>query len=417
MNPSDVHLQEDRDTRRAFLSRSAGLAAVVSSVGVADCVAAEPSSASTNKPDRKIKLGLIGCGGRGPWLADLFQKHGGFEIHAVADYFPEQAEKAGQRFGVAAARCFSGLAAYRRLLESGVEAVAVVNVPRFHAEHGHAAIEAGCHVFGAKPVAIDVPGALKAQAAGKLAAQKRLCYLVDYQLPTDPINIEVVKRVREGGLGRLAHIDSVGISPPWGEPPVQTLEDRLRPGRWLSTIALSGDVITENTVHSINGVLWLVGRRPIGATGRSRCCRQNPRDDYREIYLITYEFDDGLVWTHRCQSLRNQLDWALNLTAYGEQATAQISYRGKSYLKGGPKHFGGGEVLSLYDQGAIRNIAAFYRNIVEGRPDSSTLYQAVDDSLTAALGREAAARRTSLTMAELIQENKELPFDVSGLKV
>ena len=67
---------------------------------------------------------------------------------------------------------------------------------------------------------------------------------------------------------------------------------------------------------------------------------------------MTYEFDDGLLWTHRCQSLNNQLEWALNLNAYGDQATALVSYRGKSYLRGGPKHFGGGEVVSLYDQGA-----------------------------------------------------------------
>ena len=84
------------------------------------------------------------------------------------------------------ARRFSGLKGYQRLLDSGVEAAVVVNVPRFHPEHGHAAIEAGVHVFAAKPVAIDVPGALRVQAAGRLATQKKLCYLVDYQLPTDP---------------------------------------------------------------------------------------------------------------------------------------------------------------------------------------------------------------------------------------
>jgi len=403
-------------TRREFLKQSAALAAAASSAGVSGALAADPSAAASPRRDRKIKLGLIGCGGRGPWLADLFEKHGGYEMHAVADYFPDFAEKAGARFRVDKARCFSGLAGYKRLLDSGVEAVVVVNVPRFHAEHGHAAIEAGCHVFAAKPVAIDVPRALKVQAAGKLAAKKKLCYLVDYQMPTDPVNIEVVKRVHEGGLGKLAHVDSIGFSPPWGEPPVRNVEDRLRSGHWGSTIALSGDVITENTIHSINAVLWLVGRRPVSAVGRSRCCRRNPRDDYREVYLVTYEFDDGLLWTHRCQSLNNQLDWALNLNAYGEQATALVSYRGKSYLKGGPKHYGGGNVESLYDQGAIRNVAAFYRNIVEGRFDNPSLSQAVDDSLTAVLGREAAARRCCLTMEELIKENKELEFDLSGFK-
>ena len=132
---------------------------------------------------------------------------------------------------------------------------------------------------------------------------------------------------------------------------------------------------------------------------------------------MTYEFDDGLLWTHRCQSLKNELEWAIKLDAYGDQATALVSYRGKSYLRGGPKHYGGGEVVSLYDQGAIRNIATFYDNIVQGRCDNPTAQQAGDDVLTAVLGREASARRCCLTMDELIKENKELPFDLSGLKV
>ena len=113
--------------------------------------AAEEPVVATAKPDRKIKLGLIGCGGRGAWLVDLFQKHGGYEIHAVADYFDDLADKAGERFGVDKTRRFSGLAGHKRLLDSGVEAAVVVNVPSFHPEHRHAAIEAGCHVYAANP--------------------------------------------------------------------------------------------------------------------------------------------------------------------------------------------------------------------------------------------------------------------------
>lgn len=380
-----------------------------------------PASGQTEKPSepekplRKVKLGLIGCGGRGSWLGDLFLQHGGFEIAAVADYFPERLAKAGEKFGIKEARRFSGLNAYKRLLESGVEAVTVVNVPHFHPEHAHAAIEAGCHVFGAKPAAVDVPGALKVQAAGKLATEKRLCYLVDYQMGTDPVNIEVVRRIHEGGLGRLMHIDSIGFSPPWGEPEIKTNEDRLR--RWLATTALSGDVIVENTIHSINAVLWAAQSRPVNAVGRTRVCRPEPRTEFREVYLVTYEFEDGLLWTHRCQSLRNGLDWALKFDAYGDQATALVSYRGHSYLRGGPQHYGAREVVSLYDQGAIRNIATFYQNITEGRFDNPTPQQAGDDALTAVLGREACARGGCLTMEELIAENKKLEFDLTGLKV
>jgi len=374
-----------------------------------------PQPATLKELPRKVKVGLIGCGGRGPWLAHLFCQHGGYEIHAVADYFADRAQAAGEKFGVPASRRFAGLRAHERLLSSGVEAVVVVNVPRFHPEHIQAAVGAGCHVFAAKPVAIDVPGALRVLAAGKAATEKKQCVLVDYQMPTDPIIREVVKRVHEGGLGRLAHLDSLGISPPWAEPAVASLEDRLR-SRWLTLIALSGDVITENSIHIINALLWLVGKRPVRAIGRCKVCRPHPRDDFREVYLVTYEFDDGVLWTHRCQSLRNQLDWALSLEAFGEQATAVLSYRGRSYLRGGPKHYGGGTVDSLYDQGAMRNIATFYENIVQGRCDNPTVAQAADDVLVAVLGREAAVRRCELSMDELLRENRALELDLSGLR-
>jgi myo-inositol 2-dehydrogenase / D-chiro-inositol 1-dehydrogenase len=393
--------------RRQFLGGALAAGATVAVSGMA-CAAETPQA-----PSRKIKLGLIGCGGRGAWLGGLFVQHGGYEIVAVADYFPDRAARAGDKFGVDGARRFSGLNAHKRLLASGVEAVTVVNVPHFHPDHGYAAVEAGCHVFAAKPVAVDVPGALKVQAAGKLATQKNRCYLVDYQMWTDPVNIEVVKRIHAGGVGKLAHIDSVGFAVPWGEPSIKTPEDRLR--QWPPFTALSGDVINELGIHSINAVLWIVGRRPVNAIGQTRVVRSAPRTDFREVYLVTYEFADGLLWTHRCQSLRNQLDWALKADVYGESASALISYRGKSYLRGGQQHFGGGEVESLYDQGAIRNIATFYDNIVQGRFDNPTAQQAGDDTLTAVLGREASARRCCLTMDELLKENKKLEFDLTGL--
>ena len=161
-----------------------------------------------------------------------------------------------------------------------------------------------------------------------------------------------------------------------------------------------------------------MGRRaPAGQRHRPLARRrEKPLYDFREVYLVTYEFDDGLLWTHRCQSLRNQLEWSLGFDAYGTTATAVVNYRGKSWLRGGPKHYGGRNVESLYDQGAIRNIATFYENIVASRCDNLSVQQAVDDALTATLGREAATRRSGVTMEEILKENRELPFDLSGLK-
>ena len=402
-------------SRRRFLGTALASTAVANVVQTVASQAAEAPVAPATF-ERKIKLGLIGCGGRGAWLGGLFKEHGGYQVHAVGDYFQASADKAGDALGIDKARRFSGLSAYRKVLESGVEAVAIVNVPRFHAEHAQAAIDAGCHVYAAKPVAIDVPNALKVQAVGKLATQKKLVHFVDYQMPTDPMNIEVVKRIHEGALGRLMHIDSIGFSSTWPDAPDRTPENLLRTGNWLTTIPLSGDFIVEYSVHAIDAVLWAVGKRPVKAYGQARRCRANAHGDGREVYLVTYEFDDGLVWTHRCQALANAQDYLIGAEICGDAAYAQLNYFGKAFLRGSKKQFGGGPVVSLYDQGAKRNIETFYQTVIGEKFDNLLVQKAVDDALTGILGREAAARNKSMTMEELIAENQALEFDVTGLK-
>lgn len=402
-------------TRRRFLGGAVASTAAGAALHALTREAAAQTPADPAALERKIKLGLIGCGGRGSWLGALFKAHGGYEIHATADYFQDEAERAGEALGVDKARRFSGLSAFRKLLASGVEAVTVVNIPRFHPEHARAAINAGVHVYAAKPVAIDAPGALTVQATGKLATEKKLVYLVDYQMPTDPVNIEVVKRVHEGALGRLMHIDSHGFSGVWPDPADRATGNLLRRGNWITSLPLSGDFIVEYSVHSIDAVLWAVGKRPVKAWGRTRRCRATPRGEGRDLYLVTYEFDDGLVWTHRCQALRNGQDDIIRCEVYGDTAYAHINYWGKSFLRGGPRQYGGGPVEGLYDQGAKRNIAMFYQKVVAGDCANPTPAQAADDALTAILGREAAARGTELTMDQLVAENKTLELDLTGL--
>ena len=90
---------------------------------------------------------------------------------------------------------------------------------------------------------------------------------------------------------------------------------------------------------------------------------------------------------------------------------------GKSFLRGGPMHYGGGHTGDQHVAPAVRNIAAFYQSISEGRSDNLTVQRSVDATLTAILGREAAARGRRLTMDELIRENQRLPLDLTGLKV
>ena len=402
-------------SRRTFMTAAAS-ASVLAALPVG---AAESPAPEAKPPEftRKIKLGIVGLGGRGSWIANLFKKHGGYEMWAVADYFQEVADRHGDGLGVDKARRFSGLSGCKKLIASGAEAVVIINVPHFHAEQATDAVAAGLHVYMAKPIAVDVPGCLAIEALGRRAAAKQRCFLVDYQLPTEEPNIEVAKRIREGGLGPLAHVVSFGFSGAWADPPkTQTLESRLRNEIWLSDIALGGDNIVSFDIHIIDGVVWVLGKRPVAASGRSRTCRPNPSGDRTDCSGVVYEFDDGVLWTHVVHALNDNADLtSLSASFFGQAATGHIQYGGKVYVRGGDMHYVG-TCGSIYDQGAIRNIATFYQDIAEGRFGNETVRRAVDGTLTAILGREAATRRRYLTLEELVRENTRLDVDLSGLK-
>lgn len=365
---------------------------------------------------RRIKLGLVGAGGRGSWIAKLFLKDGGYEMHAVADYFQAVADRSGEALGVDKARRFSGLSGYRKLIDSGVEAIAIEDIPYFYPEQAAAAVAAGLHVYMAKPVAVDVPGTL---AIGKLAKEctaKQRVFLVDYQMPTDPHHLEIFQRIRDGGLGTIAQVQTTGFTSGFPDPPIQaTIENRLQGLMWINTVALGCDYVGNYDIHAIDTAIWVIGKRPVAAMGASRICRPDPHGDARDVCSVVFEYDDGLVHNHIGQALANNNDGILECRLHGTKANAALSYWGRAYIRGGDKHYVG-KVENLYEAGAVRNIAAFHRNITEGRFENETALRSVDSTLAVILAREAATRRRRLTMEELIRENRKLTVNLDGLK-
>jgi len=406
--------------RRSFLT---GIAAAGTVLTAGPLLKAQDAPAAVPL-DHKIKAGIIGCGGRGAWIAGLFKQHGGYEFIAAADYFEDRAEKAGAALGVEKSRCFSGLSAYQRVIDSGIEAVILETPPYFFPEHAAAAVQAGLHVYMAKPVAVDVPGVLKISELGKTSARQKRVFHVDYQMPTDPMNIEVCNRLRQGALGDLQMIFSVGSSGGDGtsnDPPFRdTIEDRLVDLIWVNDDALSCGYIGNFDIHIIDTIIWALRRRPVGAYSKGSRCRKDPHGDALDTYFITYTFEDGLVWNHHSAAGPTH-DWlkqgSLEGAIQGGLANARFSYWGKAYVRGGPQHFSGGEVTDLYESGAKRNIAAFYEAVLAGNCGNETVPKSVDCTLTCILGREVAHRGCFLTMDELIRENRRLEPNLKGLKV
>jgi myo-inositol 2-dehydrogenase / D-chiro-inositol 1-dehydrogenase len=368
-------------------------------------------------PQRKIKMGWVGCGGRGTFLANFFRDHGGYELHAVADYFQPVADRWGDTFGVDKARRFSGLSGYKKVIESGIEAI-VLEVPTcFFADQATAAAEAGLHVYMAKPVAVDVPGCLRIEAAGKLATQKQRVFFVDYQIPTDPVNISVAERIRKGEMGKIVKVSTVGAGGGRDDPPkTATIESRLQGLIWDYDIAIGGSFLVSFDIHAIDAALWILGQRPVAAMGDVRVCRPNPHGDSPDAGSIIYQYADGVIHEHSNQALPNATDGELSCKLYSCTGHAVVPYWRKAHF-----HLRGqspmtAEVVDLYAAGAKRNVASFHQDVIAGKTDNPTVRRAVDGCLTCILGREAGLRHGRLTMEELLKENKRIEVDLTGLK-
>ena len=409
--------------RRDFLRLAqAGMAVLPLTSEVARGQDNEPAAPQTSARtyDKKIRLGLIGCGGRGTWISSLFAAHGGFMFTAVTDYFEERAVRVGSQLGVPAAQCFSGLDGYKRLMASGVEAVVLQTPPYFFPHHAEAALDAGLHLYMAKPVAIDIPGTQVIKRLSARATAEKRVFQSDYQLPRDPVNMEVAKRIRAGALGKLQTVFSSGWAGGNGyqDPPLETtIENRLKDLFWCNDVALGGDYIVHYDVHIIDAVVWALGKVPVAAMGASAAFRPSAHGDARDSSTVVYLFDDGTVWCHQ-GVLGSYHDWIktgrLTASLQGTQGAACLSYAGKSYVRGGPRHFSGG--VPNPEASVRTNIDEFRQAIDAGDTSNAQVTRAVESNFAAILGREAAMRRTLVTLDELIRENRELQPNLSGLK-
>lgn len=398
-------------TRRTFVGRSAAAATL-------PLLAASSAASRAAPPERKLRIAVVGLGSRGSWIAGLFKQHPGYEIVAAVDYFAETADAAGERLGVAANRRFSGLAGYKRALDAGVDAMVLEGIPYFYPEQAAAAIDAGCHVYMAKPFAVDVPAVFRMQALARRATEKKLCFRVDYQLPTDPANLEVKQRIQDGALGPLAHIYSGGTCGPLPDPPVGPTIENLFRRAWYSHVALSGDLLLLYDIHILDGITWATGQRATAAGGYSRVVRPEAHGDRCDCGGVVFQLPDGTCWTHHTQLLKNNaLMYNLAADLMGLEATAHLAYNGKVFVRGGPKHYAGTVSAGIYAEGAKANIAEFHRTVTEGQFDNATAHRSVDSTLTGILGREAMVRKTWLTMDEVIKEGKTREVNLRGLKV
>lgn len=403
-NPTSIN-------RRTFIKSSGAIA-----TGLA---LTQPFAIASNTPKRQIKIGMIGCGGRGNWISDLLLKHGGFQIVAAADYFQDRLDEYSVKFSVPAGSLFSGLSGYKKLLElKQVDAVLIESPPYFHPEQAEAAVKAGKHVFLAKPIAVDVPGSLSVGESGELARRKGLCFLVDFQTRANMAYQEAVKRVHNGAIGEYSFNECWyhAGNPFENRPSTELLmkdpanpEYRLR--AWGLDQTLSGDIITEQNIHTLDVTNWLMQKNPISAFGN---CSGKTRDlgDCNDHFSVIYKYADDVdanFHSRQFQANGTKPDGIYN-RMFGTKGALETKYSGDIILRGKPSFRG--DSTGVFASGAEANLETFYQDILNGNASNLTVPESVNSTLLSVLGREAAYSGKVITWQEMLQQNKRLQLDL-----
>lgn len=398
------HIEMTRMGRRGFLAGTAATAFTI----------LKPELVQGAAANSKIELGLIGCGGRGGWIADLFAKHGGYKFVACADYYQDRVDALGEKFGIDPSRRHAGLSGYKKLLEGKLDAVVIETPPYFHPQQAADAVEAGKHVYIAKPIAVDVPGCLSIGESGKKATAKKLVFLVDFQTRANEFYREAAEQVHDGIIGKIVCGEA---RYPWAGgvmPAPKDKQDRLR--LWYCEKALSGDYIVEQNIHTLDVATWFLNADPVKAVGA--CASKGLRNygNIKDCYSVTFWFPDNVLLNFMSVQCVPGVPDSIHCRIYGKDGVADTDYYSHVWIKG-KKPYEGGQFRNLFLDGAVINIKEFHQFVTEGNYSNPTVAPSVRSNLTCVLGRIAGEKGGQVvTWDEMIKANEKLEFDLSGFK-
>ena len=388
-------MDKRRVERRDFLK----VAAATAGLSIVPAVAVRGAAANS-----KLELGVMGCGGRGGWIAGLFEENANAKVVAVHDYFRERADSVGEKCGVAAARRYVGLDGYRQMLADGVDAVAIISPPYFHPDQVVAALEAGAHVYLAKPIAVDVPGCTAIVDAAK-KAEGKLSVLVDFQTRANEFFQGAAQRVHDGMIGELAtgqasyHCGRLGIKAPPGT-------EMARVRNWVFDKALSGDVIVEQNIHVLDVMNWYLEAHPLEAFGTGGRKVRVDVGDCWDHFLVNYTYPNDVHVAFDSRQFGDGFS-DLCIRAFGSLGTVDSHYGGQVLIRGKKDGWRGGDTSSIYRDGAVTNIQAFCASIETG-PFLNNAEEAAQSTMTSVLGRMAAYQNRIVTWDEMIEANERL---------
>ncbi|MDB5307594.1 MAG: gfo/Idh/MocA family oxidoreductase [Gemmataceae bacterium] len=416
--------------RRDFLKASAAVAGAAVTTSFAGAFAAGNDT---------IKVGLIGCGGRGTGavrnILDAENAINGenpkLEIVAVGDVFKDRAEGAARSFKpkdpksafqkyanqikITPDTTFDGLDAYQKVLNAGVDLVILATPPGFRPLHLEAAVRAGKNIFCEKPVAVDATGIRKCFELVDESKKKNIAIVAGTQRRHQKGYIETIKKIQDGAIGKVVTArvawNSGGSPPIWfnaRQPGQKDSTYQLR--NWYHYLWLCGDHIVEQHVHNLDVANWVIGEHPIKATGMGgRASRPggpnaNP-NEFGQIwdhFAVEYEYKNGVRVFSYCRHIAGG-DSDVSETVFGTTGVSRVN----NYT------INNQEVGSDDRDAYVQEHIDLLNSIRAGRP-LNELKTVTESTFTAILGRNATYAERWLKWDDALAANEDtMPKDLA----
>jgi len=328
-DPKETTKPSSQFDRRSFIGSAAATAGFM---------IINPSLVRGTQANSAIRVGLLGCGGRGTEDATNLLDAGA-RIVALGDLFQDQLDAARTHFNqllqaknfpiLDTTQLFAGPDAFQKIAASKeVDAIVVATPPYFHPQHLEAVVAAGKHVYLEKPVAVDVPGAMKVIDIGKRIGGK-LSLDVGFQIRDCPPFVEMVRRIHAGAIGNIvcgeAHYLTGYIDrPQW--PKASPEEVRLR--NWVHDKVLSGDIIVEQNIHVIDICNWILQSHPLKASAAGGRMGRPPGDgDAWGNYHVVFQYPNGVDVTFSSTQFAKGW-WDVTERFFGTKGVSQSPYTG-----------------------------------------------------------------------------------------
>ncbi|HLF92609.1 MAG TPA: Gfo/Idh/MocA family oxidoreductase [Planctomycetota bacterium] len=361
-----------------------------------------------------LRVGLIGCGGRGTGAAEQALKADpNVKLVAMGDAFENRIKSSlanlrqavGEKVDVKEDQCFVGFDAYKHVIAAS-DVVLLCEPPHFRPSHLKAAIEAGKHVFAEKPVAVDGPGVRSVLATCEEARKKGLSIVSGLCLRYSAGFREMMKRLHDGAIGDLVALQANDYrGGRWARSREDGWSDMTWHMRnWYNFTWLSGDFNVEQHVHYLDVCAWAMkDQYPVKAVGMGgRSVLTGP--EYGNIYdhfSIVYEYANG---TKLFSNTRQ------HPKCKGDMSAWAMGSKGRALISEGPLTISGENAWE--HKGKDKNMYQvehdeFFASIRSGKPINNGEYMS-KSSLLAIMGRMAAYTGQQITWEQALNSKEDL---------